>query len=488
MWGRLMFRAPGRRAIAAGAGLIGLLTALALGVLLSDSGAGTPFNAAFRRPLRRLTRQPQLVSVQPLPAVGAPMCEWMSASATSSLRAMRAQERGSAGAAEESNPLAAKQAEVRKRAPLRMIRDPYSAFSSVAVDPVNNEVVFTDENLFQILVYDRTASTPATARMSEPKRAIAGMRTKIEFQCGVYVDPKNGDIYAVNNDSVNTLVIFDRQAKGDVPPTREIATPDGTYGIAVDEAAQEIFLAVQHDSAVIVYNKNGQREDPPIRLLQGDHTQLADPHGMAIDTKRQLMFVGNFGSRSRRAPQPAGANQGSQRGGRGQGKPNWPLQRSHAVPGSGTFSLPSITVYPLKAQGDAAPLRVLQGPKTQLNMPSHLFMDEERGELFVANDMGQSILVFDSSASGDAAPKRILTGPRTMIRNPTGVFVDFKNDELWVANFGNHVATVYPRAAAGDTPPLRMIRSGPLDSPGLMIGNPGAVGYDTKREEILVPN
>ena len=35
---------------------------------------------------------------------------------------------------------------------------------------------------------------------------------------------------------------------------------------------------------------------------------------------------------------------------------------------------------------------------------------------------------------------------------------------------------------------LRTIRGGPPDHTALMIGNPGAVGYDKKRQEILVPN
>jgi len=37
-------------------------------------------------------------------------------------------------------------------------------------------------------------------------------------------------------------------------------------------------------------------------------------------------------------------------------------------------------------------------------------------------------------------------------------------------------------------PPLRTIRSAPLGKQALAIGNPGAVAYDTKRDEILVPN
>ena len=71
---------------------------------------------------------------------------------------------------------------------------------------------------------------------------------------------------------------------------------------------------------------------------------------------------------------------------------------------------------------------------------------------------------------------------------PGGVFLDTRNDELWVSNYGNHSLTVFALTADGDTAPLRLIRSGPADSRALMIGNPGAVAYDTKREEILVPN
>jgi hypothetical protein len=102
--------------------------------------------------------------------------------------------------------------------------------------------------------------------------------------------------------------------------------------------------------------------------------------------------------------------------------------------------------------------------------------------------MGDSILVFNASASGDVAPIRVLTGPKTLIKNPTGVYVDTTNDELWVANFGNHTATAYKLSAAGDIAPLRVIRSAPSDQPTLSIGNPHPVAYDTKREQLLVPN
>jgi DNA-binding beta-propeller fold protein YncE len=115
-------------------------------------------------------------------------------------------------------------------------------------------------------------------------------------------------------------------------------------------------------------------------------------------------------------------------------------------------------------------------------------VDSDRGELFVANDAADEILVFSTDASGDVAPIRVLKGPRTGVKNPTGLVLDKKNNELWVTNFGNHTATVFRLTAAGDTPPLRTIRGAPLSAPSLMIGNPGSVAYDSKREQILVPN
>ena len=376
-------------------------------------------------------------------------------------------------------------ADVSGKKPVRMIRDRYASYSSVAVDPTNNEVVVTDENLFNVLVYNRLDNTPPTA-ITEPKRAIGGLKTKIEFQSGVYVDPKNGDIYAVNNDTVDTLVVFSREAKGDVRPAREVHTPHGTFGIAVDEEHQELLLTVQHDSAVVTFEKTATSEDAPIRLLQGEHTLLADPHGMALDTNDDLIFVTNHGSVHQvRAGAVAASGRIRESDLR---KSNWPLGFSNAIPGSGKNLPPSITVYPRTASGDAAPLRVIQGPKTQTNWPTGLAYDPRSHELFVANDMGDSILVFSASASGDVAPIRVLTGPKTLIKNPTGVYVDTNNDELWVANFGNHTATAYKLTAAGDTAPQRVIRSAPRDQPTLSIGNPHPVAYDSKREQLLVPN
>ncbi len=386
--------------------------------------------------------------------------------------------------------------DLSQRKPVRMIKDPYPSFSSIAVDVLNGEVIVTDENLFNIMVYDRMTNTPPTAANSEPKRIIGGLKTDIEFQSALYVDPKSGDVYAVNNDTQGKMVVFSRSARGDTEPTRTISTPDGTFGIAVSEDHQELMLSIQHLSAVVTFPKMAKGEDEPIRLLQGDKTKLADPHGMAYDAKSDVIFVTNHGSvhsvrpgERRTGPAPQGSGGGEFR--RGFGKKYWPVGYNFAIeesiPGSGRMDPPSITVYPRAASGDTAPIRMIVGPRTLLNWPTAVAHDPRTDELFVANDMGDEILVFSAAANGDVAPLRILKGPKTLLKNPTGVSLDLQRDELWVSNFGSHSATVYNTKASGNTAPLRIIRSAPANEPAPLIGNT-RVAFDSKREEILAPN
>jgi DNA-binding beta-propeller fold protein YncE len=426
---------------------IALLLAIAAGVLIAGRVRQPDLAAGSAAALRKPSGYPQLVSAEPIPGMDGEMCEWVPASFVAGFP----QEGGGAAASRRARVDA-------DREPIRTIRDNYPTYSAVAVDVNSNEVYLQDENLFGIKVFDRTANTPPTASFTEPKRVLGGLQTKLEFNCAIYIDPRNGDLYSVNNDTVDRMVVFPRDARGNVKPMRELHSPHRTYGIAVDEGAQELFLTVQHPPQVVVYHKTASGEDEPIRTLEGDRTKLEDAHGIALDTRNGWMFVSNHGSSS--SPRIKG----------------------------GWFNPPSISVYPIKAGGDTAPLRIIAGPKTQLNWPGHIFVDAEHGELFVANDSDDSILVFRETDQGDVAPARIIKGPKTGLKNPTGLFVDTKNNELFVSNMGNHSATVYPRIANGDVAPLRTIRSAPLGKQAQIMGNPGAVAYDSKREEILVPN
>lgn len=438
--------------------LVGILIALGTlaGFILSDGSLGRDQGVLERN----RAGSARLVSITPLPAMDGEMCQWMPASASTTLVAALRQERSSASASTASSAETdARTASDADRAPLRVIRDTYPTYSAVAVDTNSNEVYLQDENLFGYKVFNRLDNTPPNANFTEPKRMVGGINTKLEFNCNLYVDPKNGDVYSVPNDTVDMLVVFPRDAEGNVAPKRMLETPHRTWGIAVDEEAQELYLTVEHPPEVVVYRKMASGDEKPLRILRGPSTELEDAHGITLDTKNQLMYISNHGATS-----------------------------SVRVRGMGRYEPPSITVHPLQASGDTPPVRIIEGPKTQLNWPAEVALDPERQELYVANDGGNSILVFRATDNGDVAPIRVIAGPKTGIRNPIGLFLDTKNQELWVANMGNHSATVYSRTANGDVAPLRTIRSAPAGKLALAIGNPGAAGYDTKREEILVPN
>ena len=429
----------------------------------------------------------RLISIDPLPETAGEFCEWVPASASVGLpnenlfQLAALQQDARPGQARAGSLASSAAVDVPERPPLRVIQDQYPALSAVSVDPVRNEVAVTDENMFAIMIYDRLDSTASNAPFSKPKRIITGEKTNIQFACGVYMDPSTGEIYALNNDTQDKVVVFGRQANGNVPPDRMLQPPHAAFGIASNEEANEFYLTIQHSHSVVVYKKGAQGNDDPLRLLQGNHTQLADPHGIALDTKNKLMFVSNHGSV--RTLSEGGGN----RGNRGQEpRKNWPNQRTEI--GWGHVLPSTITVYPLDAQGDTAPIRVIQGPKSQLDWPIGMAVDPDRRELYVANDAGDSVLVFSIDANGDTPPLRTIQGPRTMVKNPTGMFLDTKNNELWVSNFGSHAVTVFRPTASGDIAPLRTIRSAPANTPALMIGNPGALAYDTKREQLLVAN
>ena len=117
-----------------------------------------------------------------------------------------------------------------------------------------------------------------------------------------------------------------------------------------------------------------------------------------------------------------------------------------------------------------------------------LDVDLQHDEIAVANNGDSSIRIFRRTDTGNVAPVRIIKGPRTGILGPMGVAYDLKNSEIWVANYGDHTALVFPITATGNVAPKRILRNAPGGSPTVGFGNPGAVAYDSRRDEILVPN
>src|SRR5258708_21212342 len=71
----------------------------------------------------------------------------------------------------------------------------------------------------------------------------------------------------------------------------------------------------------------------------------------------------------------------------------------------------AILIFKGGANGQEAPIRIIQGPKTQLGSPQRMDIDPIRRELFVPG--GGGILGFPLDANGDVAPIRTIRGPAT---------------------------------------------------------------------------
>ena len=373
--------------------------------------------------------------------------------------------------------------------PVRTIADPNPAFRAVVIDAEHGEVFIANDKESagtSILVYP-TEFQP-TDRIMEPKRRIAGPKADIGMVCGLALSPQNGELYTISGET-GTVNVYPMDANGNVGPARRLSgiIPRSGAGVFLDAPHDELVITTQHANRINVYRREFTENEEPLRYIQGPDTGLADPHGIFVDSTTNAFFVTNHGNYhavvpgecERRGPDSL------TRTDLGYGEPGrvYPL-----APSTGKFLLPSISVHSRTASGNAGPIRVIQGPHTQLVIPDGIFRDAETGEIIVANTGGDSVLFFSKDASGDAAPDRVLKGPATKIKGPAGVSIDYKRRELWVASWDNHVAGVFPLNASGNMAPLRVVRSVADDAPLASIGRIGQVAYDPKRKEVLAPN
>ncbi|HLZ12175.1 MAG TPA: hypothetical protein VKP58_06275 [Candidatus Acidoferrum sp.] len=355
--------------------------------------------------------------------------------------------------------------------PIRLVADPYPTFNGIALDTANNRIAMSDENRKSVLVYDR-ASGNSSAGVTDPVRQVIGPDSQIGYIAGVTFDPAHREIYAVNNDLDDRIVVFDDNANGDVKPKRRLYVPHQAWGISVNPVADQFAISVQQLSMVAIYRREAAGLEAPVRIIEGPSTGLADPHGVHWDATHHEIVVANHGNSSVIASYSAYDAGVS----------------SRALSAGGHFLPPSLTVFEDSAKADSKPLRTIQGGHTQLNWPMGIDVDLAHEEIAVANNGDNSVLIFSRSAQGDAVPVRVIRGPRTGIASPMGVAIDAKNDEIWVANYGDHTAAVFSRTATGNALPKRIVRNAPAGTPTGGFGNPYAVAYDSKRDQLLVPN
>lgn len=123
---------------------------------------------------------------------------------------------------------------------------------------------------------------------------------------------------------------------------------------------------------------------------------------------------------------------------------------------------PQIAAFPRLAKENAKPTRLIAGQKTLLSRTMHdIRYDELHDEFLVTNPFAQAVLTFRGGANGEEAPIRVLQGPRTQLAGAVysgldRVEVDPIHGEI-IVGVGNAIL-VFPREANGDVAPLRVIQ------------------------------
>ena len=141
-----------------------------------------------------------------------------------------------------------------------------------------------------------------------------------------------------------------------------------------------------------------------MRTIQGHLTGLSRPETVAVDTKNDELLVGDPGDRR-------------------------------------------ILIYRRDADGNARPIRTIQGLKTKLHQIVGIAVDHVRDKIVVSTYSRTGgvtgLLVFDRTASGDVAPVGTITGPATGIHRPRQIAVDTGTGNIYVACINNEYLPPY---------------------------------------------
>ena len=109
-----------------------------------------------------------------------------------------------------------------------------------------------------------------------------------------------------------------------------------------------------------------------------------------------------------------------------------------------------------EARGEEPPVRVIQGPRTEIRRADRVAVDPIRKEIFVGD--GGQILVFPADANGDVAPIRAIRGPDTHARGGRRR----RRPLRWIPSRERSIVAtrgllIFDSTANGNVKPLRVI-------------------------------
>ena len=160
---------------------------------------------------------------------------------------------------------------------------------------------------------------------------------------------------------------------------------------------------------------------------------------------------------------------------------------------------PQIAVFARLAKENTPYVRSIEGQKTLLGRTMHDFAyDAIHDEIVVTSPLAQAILTFRGGADGEEAPIRVIQGSKTGLFGSGAmdkVNIDAEHNEIYITTPMQEIR-VFAREANGNVPPIRIL-SGPdtqlstgQANVGLAAGKGGgspSVRVDSINNLLLVP-
>jgi hypothetical protein len=231
------------------------------------------------------------------------------------------------------------------------------------------------------------------------------------------------------------------------------------HDVRYDEKNDEFWVNNPFARALLAFRGGADGEEPPVRIIQGSKTRLGEapnrlaggPDRLEVDNVHDEVYVAE-GER--------------------------------------------IFVYPRTANGNVAPLRVIEGPDTGLQGFGTAAVDPHANVLVVAQDIIRAasgdrarIFMFDRTANGNVKPIRVIYGPKTgitrinqmQIYSPKGWIVASQPGFVDAQRPEDAFVGIWSIHDNGDVPPRWKI-----GGPNSGLVKPRGVALNVKNKEVIV--
>lgn len=182
-----------------------------------------------------------------------------------------------------------------------------------------------------------------------------------------------------------------------------------------------IYVANPKNNSVTVYPVGATGNVAPIQLLKGSMTKLSQPYDIAVDGSGNI-YVANYNSR--------------------------------------LINRYRVTEYAAGSTGNVAPIAVISGSRTKLDLPSGIAMDPVNGDIYVetlgcGNDCLGAVAFYAAGSNGNVKPSGMIAGSNTKLLISGGLTLD-PSGNVYVSN-SNQSITTYAAGSVGNVAPTSII-------------------------------